>query len=82
MVGGRRGVENGPAGGIQIFPAGGEALFASGGGGGGGYCKIAKRALQMYFLREFWKLVKNMCNFAVFRQFFLIFTYNMGKNFS
>ncbi len=35
VVGGRRGVENGPAGGgIGIFPAGGEALFASGGGKG------------------------------------------------
>ncbi len=40
MVGGRRGVENGPAGGgdSDFSCRGGEALFAP--GGGEGYCKI------------------------------------------
>ena len=34
LVGGRRGIENGPAGGgIRIFPAGGGSTFSSGGGG-------------------------------------------------
>ena len=54
-------------GGFGFFLQGGEALFAQ---GGEGYCKIAKRALQFYFSREFWKVVKNMCNFAVFRHIF------------
>ncbi len=39
-----RGVENGPAGGIQIFPAGGGSTFCP--RRREGYCKIAKRALK------------------------------------
>ena len=63
--GGRKeGVENGPAG------RGGFGFFLQ---GGEGYCKTAKRALQIHFLMEFLKLVKNMRNFAVLRHYFLRF---------
>ncbi len=79
VVGGRRGVENGPAGGgIRIFPAGGGSTFCS--RGGEGYCKIAKRALKMHFLREFWNFIQNMCNFAFLRHIFYYFYLQYGEN--
>ena len=51
------------AGEIRIFAAErGKTLFAP--GRGKGYCKIAKRAPKMHFLRAYWKFCLNMCNFA------------------
>ncbi len=41
-------------------------------------CKIAKIALKMHFLREFWKFIQNMCNFAFLRH---IFYDEYGKKF-
>ncbi len=79
VVGGRRGVENGPAGGIRIFPAGGGSTFGS--REGEGYLKIAKRTQKMQFLREFWKFVQNMCIFAFLRHTFYDFYLQYGEFF-
>ncbi len=43
-------------GGIRIIPAGGGSTYCS--RRGEGYLKIAKRALNMHFLREFWNFFK------------------------
>ena len=68
------------AGEIRIFAAErGKTLFAP--GRGKGYCKIAKRAPKMHFLREFWKFCHNMCNFAFLRQVSSDFYLQYGKNF-
>ncbi len=80
-MGGRRGVENGPAGGGDLdFSCRGGNTFCS--RRGEGYCKIEKRALKMHFFKEFWKNVQNMCNFPFLGTFFMISIDSMGKNFS
>ena len=78
VVDGRRGVENGSAGGADsdFSGRGVEALFALGEG------KIAKRALKMHFSTEFWKLVQNMCNFVFLGTVFNICTCSLGNMFS
>ena len=60
VVGGRRGVEeNGPAGrGIQIYPAGGGALFAP--GGGEGYVKLLKIAPKQVPFQGVKKIIKHV----------------------
>ena len=67
MVGGRRGVKNGPAGGgFGFFLQGGGAVLAP--GGGKGTVKLQKRVLKM-------------CKFAFLRHIFYDFYLQYGENF-
>ncbi len=64
-------------GGFGFFLQGGGSTFCS--REGEGYLKIAKRAQKMHFLREFWKFVQNMCNFAFLRHTFYDFYLQYGE---
>ncbi len=81
IVGGRRGVENGQAGGeFGFFPQrGGEAIFAS--GGGKGTVKLLyKTSKTDTFCKKFNFFLK-ICNFAFLRQIFGDFYLYQGKFF-